>query len=76
MDDISPLIEKKKALLKEQHSVDEHMRRIKHELTRIETELTHVCATSCDGHQFEQIQESGMYGDTLYICTVCDHEQL
>jgi len=76
MDDIAPLIEKKNALMKEKTSVDERLRRIKNDLTSIENELTHVCATSCNGHQFKQIQEGGIYGDTFYICTVCEHEQL
>ena len=76
MDDIAPLLEKKNALLKEKNSVDERLRRIKNDLTSLENKLFRVCANSCDGHRLEQFQESGMYGDTFYVCTVCGHEQL
>lgn len=70
------LIEKKKALVKEKRTADEFLRCIEHDLKNIENELVHLCANSCEGHQFNQVCDGGIYGDTFYICTVCGHEQL
>lgn len=68
----SILLKQKSKLYEERNRQLNQLTIIKERLMNIEQELTQNCIQFFEKHDYIMEQESGMYGETFYICSRCN----
>jgi|SaaInlStandDraft_6_1057023.scaffolds.fasta_scaffold05489_1 hypothetical protein len=68
----SILLKQKSKLYEEKNRHLNQLTIIKERLMNIEHELTQHCIQFFDKHDYTMERESGMYGETFYICSRCN----
>lgn len=75
MEKIHMLKDKIQDLQNKKCDLQELIRKINNDISVINQYVIDMCVEKCGGHNFESYRESGLYGETFYVCKICGVEE-
>ena len=75
MEKINMLKDKIQDLQNKKSNLQELIKKINNDITVINEHVIDTCVEKCGGHNFESYRESGLYGETFYVCKICGVEE-